>query len=321
MSSKFFRQRLDALFQDFERLASNPITEAAALRREIEDLRARLFELEAEVKQRELPPQDEQPRRAAPSLYEAERVGFAYADEALAPLRGSDGEAGAPVAGGVSAALTASGQVVGRVEVQPNAAREWTAEESSLLESVARQASLQIENLRLLDAAERARVEAESASRSFIHESWKSYLDGIRQSERVGYAYDQSAVTPMIDAPRADGGIFEPVNVMEEQVGTLYLKPDPSRAPTAEERAMIAAIARQVAQQVENIRLLAEASRARAEAEAATRQLTRENWESYAGDREIKLGFAYDANEVMQGVTEVLAYGTAVIIEADPQQP
>ena len=27
----------------------------------------------------------------------------------------------------------------------------------------------------------------------------------------------------------------------------------------------------------------------------------------------------YDANEVMQGVTEVLAYGTAVVVEALPQ--
>ncbi|MDX1964366.1 MAG: YbjQ family protein [Pirellulales bacterium] len=31
------------------------------------------------------------------------------------------------------------------------------------------------------------------------------------------------------------------------------------------------------------------------------------------------VGMHYDANEVMQGVTEVLAYGTAVIIEAQPR--
>lgn len=32
------------------------------------------------------------------------------------------------------------------------------------------------------------------------------------------------------------------------------------------------------------------------------------------------IAFRYDANEVMQGVTEVLAYGTAVIVEALPQE-
>ncbi len=30
------------------------------------------------------------------------------------------------------------------------------------------------------------------------------------------------------------------------------------------------------------------------------------------------IAFRYDANEVMQGVTEVLAYGTAVVVEALP---
>jgi uncharacterized protein YbjQ (UPF0145 family) len=29
------------------------------------------------------------------------------------------------------------------------------------------------------------------------------------------------------------------------------------------------------------------------------------------------IGMRYDANEIMQGITEVLAYGTAVIVEAD----
>jgi uncharacterized protein YbjQ (UPF0145 family) len=32
------------------------------------------------------------------------------------------------------------------------------------------------------------------------------------------------------------------------------------------------------------------------------------------------ISFRYDANEVMQGVTEVLAYGTAVVVEAVPQE-
>lgn len=32
------------------------------------------------------------------------------------------------------------------------------------------------------------------------------------------------------------------------------------------------------------------------------------------------VAFRYDANEVMQGVTEVLAYGTAVIVEALPPE-
>ena len=33
------------------------------------------------------------------------------------------------------------------------------------------------------------------------------------------------------------------------------------------------------------------------------------------------IGMRYDANEVAQGVTEVLAYGTAVVVEALPRAP
>ena len=31
------------------------------------------------------------------------------------------------------------------------------------------------------------------------------------------------------------------------------------------------------------------------------------------------IGMRYDANEIMQGVTEVLAYGTALLVEATPR--
>ncbi|RJP53140.1 MAG: GAF domain-containing protein [Anaerolineaceae bacterium] len=316
MTSKIFRKRMESLFADFERLATNPVGEAAEIRREIEELRARMLELEADIKksvQRAAarkkpapvaPPKAEEkqpqpPRRAAPSLYETERVGFAYAGDAVQPLQGPEKEALTPL-DGIKVPLTASGQTIGEVQVQPPARRAWTEEEINLLNAVARQASVQIENLRLLNATERARAEAEDATHRFIHENWEAYLDGIRQSERVGYAYDQASVTPFFDLPALDGGIQETVRVMEEQVGLLYLQPNPARPLTDEERAMVASVAKQIAQQVENIRLLADASHARAEAEEATRRLTRESWQAYAQQQdESNLGFAYDSNQVL----------------------
>jgi uncharacterized protein YbjQ (UPF0145 family) len=33
------------------------------------------------------------------------------------------------------------------------------------------------------------------------------------------------------------------------------------------------------------------------------------------------VGMRYDATEIMQGVTEVLAYGTAVVVERKPEKP
>ena len=87
--------------------------------------------------------------------------------------------------------------------------------------------------------------------------------------------------------------------LMDEQVGALYVKTNPSRPLTNDDRQLLSAVAQQVAQQVESIRLLADASRARGEAEEATRRLTQDSWVSYTSDQdELSLGFIYDSNQV-----------------------
>jgi len=313
MSKDQFRERLNSLFSDFERLASDPAAEAQAVRAELEVMRVRLKELEAEFAQSVEPAPQAEPAspsarsevsetnergtsRRSSMLYEKEFVGYAFTGENIQPLSSDTTKS----LDGISVPLTASGQPVGKMQVQPAIERKWSDDEDELLKAVARQASLQIENLRLLSATEQARSEAEAATRRFMHENWESYLDAIHHSERVGYAYDQNAVTPVNETPSTDGGVRETINVMDEHVGTLYLQPDPSHPLTEEDRAMIAAIANRVADQVENIRLLADASRARSEAEEATRRLTRENWQQYFEQQEdADFGYVYDTNQVL----------------------
>jgi signal transduction histidine kinase len=84
---------------------------------------------------------------------------------------------------------------------------------------------------------------------------------------------------------------------------------------TDDDKSIIGAIAKQVSQQVESIRLLADASRARAEAEEATRRLTRQNWETYTAREDAATGFIYDSIKVSP-----LEEGTAVT-EVDFEQP
>lgn len=314
MANPKYRKRLETLFADIERLSTNPVMDAAAVRREIEELRARLQELEADIaksakraarkKTSAAPPPSSEPqtppaRRFAPRLYEKERVGYVYAADSVQPLPASESEALIP-SSGIQIPLVAGGQTIGKLEAQPPSPRAWTAEELSLLNAVARQASIQIENLRLLEATERARAEAEAATRRYMHEAWDSFLDAIHHSERIGFAYDQSGLMPFLEKPRTDEIIGESVNVLDEQVGAVFVKPDPARPLTDEEKAMVSMVARQIAQQVENIRLLADASRARAEAEEATRRLTHQTWQAYTARKDTSmLGFAYDSNQVV----------------------
>jgi len=268
------------------------LSEDAKVQRELETLRARVQELEAQLRR-------DKKLVSAPVIYEKEQLGFAYKSNALESVKISNLEAGFESKNAIRAPLVATGQTIGSMYIQEHPQKSWDPEEEKLANTVAQQASLQIQSLRLLASAERARAEAEEATRRFMHESWASYLDAIHQNERIGYAYDQASVTPYLEDTADEESFRESVTVMEEQVGILSLKPDPTHPLTENDRKMVAAVASQVAQQVENIRLLADASRARAEAEEATRRMTHENWQTFASQNEGEtLSFAYDTVQV-----------------------
>jgi signal transduction histidine kinase len=268
------------------------VPEGADMQHELAILRARVQELESQLRKSGR-------TKAVPMLYDKEQVGYSYKGDTLEPLKISNWEEGSEAQNAIRAPLTATGQNIGAMYVEAPSERLWQPEDESLANAVAQQVSQQIQNLRLLESAERARAEAEAATRRFMHESWESYLDAIQQSERIGYAYDQAAVTPFLEDTGSDVNFREIVKVMDEQVGTLAFKDDPTRPLTSDDKKLVSAVANQIAQQVENIRLLADASRARAEAEEATRRLTHESWQDYAAGREADtLAFAYDMVKV-----------------------
>jgi signal transduction histidine kinase len=310
MFNNKFQQRLKALFADIERLAADPACSSSAVRRDLEELRGRLCKLEKEFLENQkqastakevVVSQNEsvKARPAAPVLYEKERIAYAFSDDKLVSV--DEAQSTEPhFDHAMTALLTASGQPIGEMQIEPPGEHQWTSEDANLANAVAQQASLQIQNLQLLAVTERARAEAEAATRRFMHEGWDSYLDAIHQNERIGYSFDQTTVKPYSEKLPVNSGLHEPMAVMDEQVGALYIKPDPSRPLSSDDKELMAAVAHQVAQQVENIRLLADASRARAEAEEATRRLTHESWVSYAaGKDETELGFVYDSNQVL----------------------
>lgn len=266
--------------------------EDVEMQQEIHLLRARVLELESQL-------QKSEKTASAPMLYEKEQVGFAFKGDSLEPLQISSWEDGFEGKNAIRAPLVSTGQTIGSMYIEADPKKSWDSEEAQLANTVAQQVSQQIQSLRLLASAERARAEAEEATRRFMHESWDSYLDAIHQDERIGYAYDQASVTPFLEDSGTNGSHQETVKVMDEQIGTIALKDDPSHPLTDSDKEIAAAVASQVAQQVENIRLLADASRARAEAEEATRRLTHDSWQDFASRREgDTLSFAYDTVRV-----------------------
>jgi signal transduction histidine kinase len=316
MDLKRYHERLDALFAEIDLLSASPASETLAIGQEIEALKTRFCELEAEIKRLEsaegnrttspvveqltsVPPTVSTPViHSAPLVYEKERVGFAYVGDEVKPVEPPILEKANPEKL-INLPLLASGESIGEVKIKPPEEKQLTSEEINFANTIAQQASLQIQSLRLIASAQRAQTEAEQATRRYMHQSWESYLDAIHQNERLGYAYDQEAVSPYFETITSDQGIQQTVSVMDEQVGTLFVKPDSGHPLSDSDSNIVDQVAKQLAQQVENIRLLADASRARAEAVEATRRLTRENWQTYAERHEgDALAFAYDTIKV-----------------------
>ena len=303
------RNRMNKLFSEIEQLVPQPngsgsptqpllptpssemasFNKPVPLPQELETLRARILELEAQCKEKETK------TLLAPVVYEKDEIGFAYSDNKVVPLRREE-QAFQNEAEVIRTPLTFSGRAIGEVRVVGPSEKPLSHDDIKLVDTIAQQASLQIENLRLLAAAERARTDAEEATHQFTHRNWDNFLDAIHNSERIGYAYDQAAVQPFTEPRPEQYDHEEMLQVLDQQIGRLFIKG--SAALTAEDRALVKAIGKQVGQQVENIRLLADASRARAEAEEATRRLTRQNWETYTEKEEAAAGFVYDSVQV-----------------------
>lgn len=311
MSNDKFQQRVQSLFSDIENLAAHPQLDAAVMRRELELLKARVADLETQYLQSQAHDvastqtqeieagQTAQIRPAPPILYEKEEIGYIYTGEHIELLRDSL-LPNLDVNQALIAPLTETGKPIGAVLVETPPERRWSSDETELTEAVARQVSLQIQNLRLLAAAERARAEAQAATRRFTHEGWEAFLDAIRQAEQIGYVYDQSGVEPYIDPVLSDVDFHETISVLDEHIGRLSLKSDPANPLTDEDKGLVSAVARQLGQQVEHLRLLADASRARADAEEVVRRASRDSWKAYAeGKDESALGFVYDSSRVI----------------------
>ncbi len=319
MSKDKFHGRIQALFSDIEQLASNPQMEAEKMRRELDALRARVTELETQFQESQDQDREQEKqilttaeseswheisqtapfRPANPILYEKEQVAYAFSEERIESLPAPE-ISKLVVEQALRVPLTDAGKPIGAVLVEPTAERDWNLDETELTEAVAKQVSLQIQNLRLLEAAERARAEAQAATRRFTHESWESFLDAIHQSERIGYAYDQGGVEPFTEPSPTDIDFHETISVLDEHIGRLYLKSDPTTPLTEDDKILVSAVARQLGQQVENLRLLADASRARAEAEETTRRMARDSWKTYAENKpDSALGFVYDSKQVL----------------------
>lgn len=193
-------------------------------------------------------------------------------------------------------------KVVGVLDLQSREADALNPERLTAFEALASQFAIAIQNASLLAEAEQARAEVETQARRLVRTGWSEYLDAIHQPEQTGFVFEQNQLLPLSPEAAAqaapEGALVTPIAITGEAVGSLVVEFE-NLVADEQSAALVQLVARQAAQQIENLRLINSAERYQAEAEQAARRLTREGWESYLQTRaDEKLGYLYDQNTV-----------------------
>ena len=205
--------------------------------------------------------------------------------------------------GEMAVPLMIANNVVGVLDMQSSEPGILNAEVLPAFEALAGQLAIAVQNANLLAETERARAEVETQARRLVRKNWEDYLDAINVPEQTGFVFEGSKVTPLSDAtdvhPAAEGNSIQtPIAITGESLGSLIVEMG-GQELTPQTTELVSIIAGQVAQQIENLRLLESAERYRAEAEQAARRITLEGWQEYIKSRTTStLGYLYDLNEV-----------------------
>lgn len=179
--------------------------------------------------------------------------------------------------------------VVGAMGLASRQPGAFTQGHLPLLNQIADQVALALERARLLEETRRALAEAETTHRTYLRRGWRDYLRQQELLRQGGFLYDRTAdatvsdgltkpvadlwrpemeyaLTKGLPATTGDGdseekrtGVAIPIVLRGQTIGVLGVEdPGGTHRWSEEDRAVIEAVSRQLAQALENARLLGE---------------------------------------------------------------
>jgi GAF domain-containing protein/HAMP domain-containing protein len=205
--------------------------------------------------------------------------------------------------GEMAVPLIVGENVVGVLDMQSSQPGILNEEVLPAFEALAGQLAVAIQNANLVAEAQKARAEVEAQARRLVRTGWGEYLDALHKPEQIGFVFDQSEITPLeeieeIQLPDDSRAYSAPISLTGEMLGSLVVEWGEEKQ-TEQAGELVNIVARQVAQHIENLRLLESAERYRYEAEQSARRQTREGWQEYIDNRTSDSpGYLYDLNEV-----------------------
>ena len=177
--------------------------------------------------------------------------------------------------------LKFSGEIIGVLDVQSTEAEAFTDEDVAVLQAMADQVALAIENAHLVSELERTVRELEIAQGHYVEEAWQIIAQDTTRAP--GYRYRHSGLETVVDQPAeaiqalqegrpvitaepsegddqdSRAGLAVPIKLRDQTMGVLNLRLESE--PTSEDVEMIEDIASRLALALENVRLLEESQR------------------------------------------------------------
>jgi PAS domain S-box-containing protein len=199
--------------------------------------------------------------------------------------------------------LLSGERTVGVLNLQHSVPGSLNEENKVDFEALAGQLAVAIVNASLFAESVKARTRMESQLAGSTSEGWQEFLNAVEREERIGFLYEDEELKSLaapLAATTNEHVLSTPITVKGAPVGTIQIESEEDRAWTKAELGIVEAVARQVAQQTENLRLLAQADQYRIEAEKANRRMTREGWQEYLQDQAaLGSGFIYNQTQVI----------------------
>jgi len=165
--------------------------------------------------------------------------------------------------------LKVRGGVIGMLDVQSKEVAAFTDEDVEIVQTVADQVAVAIENIRLLEETQAQLQEVSALLGSQSREGWERMARGRPD---WGYDYDGVEIRPRQETSTEWGEpqLTAPLQVHGEVIGNLNVALG-DRSPTSEEKALAQAVAGRASQALESARLFQETQRALGEMEALYR--------------------------------------------------
>ncbi|HSA99653.1 MAG TPA: GAF domain-containing protein [Anaerolineales bacterium] len=195
--------------------------------------------------------------------------------------------------------LIVEGKVVGVLDMQSEQPGAFSEGNLPAFEALAGQLAIAIRNAALFMELQETRSDVEAQMSRFTEHGWEDFLNAIHLGHRIGFAFDDSRVVRIrpeaLSARSNEDCLNMPIAVAGAKIGEIQLPPNLK----PNELELVKVVGEQLAQHVENLRLLAQAETFRKEAELAVRRLTREGWDTYLNRaNQPEIGYIYDLNQV-----------------------